>query len=97
MEIILESYKRREYEVELNFYHQFAGYGQYTIFCQVDYLGNSKMFKTHSTASRLIDKIRDEKADGESAEHIQSLYKDFFFDYTMEEEVLEWLESINDN
>lgn len=97
MEIILESCKRREYEVELNFYHQFAGYGQYTIFCQVDYLGNSKMFKTHSTASRLIDKIRDEKADGESAEHIQSLYKDFFFDYTMEEEVLEWLESINDN
>ena len=97
MKTILESYKRREYEVELNFYHGFAGYGQYTIFCQVDYLGNSKALKTHSTASGLIDEIQDAKADGESAEYIQSLYKDSFFDNTMEEIILEWIESINDN
>ena len=59
MKTILESYKRREYEVELNFYHGFAGYGQYTIFCQVGYLGNSKTFKTHSTDSGIIDIIQD--------------------------------------
>ena len=97
MKTILESYKRREYEVELNFYHWHAGYGQYGIFCKVDYLGNSKTFKTHSTASGLIDEIQDAIADGESAEHIQSLYKDSFFDDTMEEIILEWIESINDN
>ena len=97
MKTILESYKRREYEVELNFYHGFAGYGQYAIFCQVDYLGNRKALKTHSTASVLIDEIQDAKADGESAEHIQSLYKDYFFDNTMEEIILEWIESLNDN
>lgn len=97
MKIILESYKRREYEAELNFYHQFAGYGQYTIFCQVDYLGNSKMFKTHSTASGLIDEIQDAKADGESDYHIKLLYYANFFDNAMKEIILEWIESINEN
>lgn len=97
MKTILESYKRREYEVELDFYHGFADYGQYTIFCKVDYLGNSKMFKTHSTASGLIDEIQDAKADGESDHHIKLLYYANFFDNTMKEIVLEWIESINDN
>ena len=97
MKTILESYKRREYEVELDFYHQFAGYGQYTIFCQVDYLGSSKTFKTHSTNSMLIDEIQDAKMDGESDHHIKLLYYANFFDNTMKEIVLEWIESINDN
>ena len=97
MKTILESYKRREYEVELNFYHGFAGYGQYTIFCQVDYLGNIKTLKTHSTNSMLIDEIQDAKMDGESDYHIKLLYYANFFDNAMKEIILEWIESINDN
>ena len=97
MKTILESCKRREFEVELNFYHQFVGYGQYEIICEVSYNGGSNSIKTYSTASGLIDEIQDAKADGESAEHIQSLYKDFFFDNTMKEIILETLENLNDN
>ena len=97
MKTILESYKRREYEVELTFYHEFAGYGQYRVICEVSYNGRFYKITSHTTASTLIDEIQDAKADGESAEHIQSLYKDFFFDNTMKEIILETLENLNDN
>jgi len=97
MKTILESSNRGEYEVELNFYHEFAGYGQYRVMCEVSYNGHFYKITSHTTASGLIDEIQNAKADGESAEHIQSLYKDFFFDDTIKEIILETLENLNDN
>lgn len=97
MKTILESHKRREYEVELNFYHQFAGYGQYRVICEVSYNGNEYKITSHTTASRLIDEIQDAKADGESDYHINLLYYANFFDNTTKEIILERIESLNDN
>ena len=97
MKTILESSNGRKFEVELKFYHHFARNGQYRVMCEVSYNGHFYKITSHITASRLIDEIQDAKADGESAEHIQSLYKDFFFDNTMKEIILETLENLNDN
>ena len=94
MKTILESYKRREYEVRPFFYYKRKGYGQWDIACEVRCGREMKVFREYTTDSQFIDKIASMEADGGFAKDIQKAFFNKFFE-GLKEIILEWCESIH--
>jgi hypothetical protein len=95
MKATLENYKREQFEVELHFGTERAGYGQWNINCEVTFMGKSKSFKEHTTDSEFVDELSQLRADNASYEAIQQLQHDKAFD-SLSEAILEWCEDVKE-
>lgn len=91
----IENHKKQQFEIETHFRHVFTSHGMWDIECEVTFLGESKKFKQHTTASDFIDTINDMKYDDATSEEIQAAYSDRYFD-EFEERALEWCEEISE-
>jgi hypothetical protein len=95
----ISNFKGQEFQVELTYSHTFNGKGSYIINIDVMYEADRmiyiKQFHVFTTNVRLIDDIKELRDDNASHKDIQSRYHNAIFDTNLEEEILEWVEMMN--
>ena len=93
MKATTTNYYGENFEIELYFSHQIAGYGHWHILCEVTYEGEKKTFKHLTTNSEFIDSLNEARSNDATWEKIQKVYFDKAFD-DLEEIIREWCEQV---
>lgn len=97
MKIKIKTFKQ-EFEIELTYSHKVNGKGLYTIMIDVMYEEDRivyvNRFEEFTTDLRLIDDINDLRSIDASYEDIQSRYHQSIIDYTLQERIIEWIDTL---
>ena len=88
----------KEFQIELTYTHKVNGRGSYIInidvMYEVDRIIYVNRFEEFTTDSKMIDEINDLRSDDASHEDIQSRYHQTIFDYTIQERIKEWIDTL---
>ena len=99
MNTTIKNFKGQEFQTELTYSHEFNGKGSYIInidvFYEIDRMVYVNRFEEFTTNSMLIDDIQDLRNDDASTALIQSRYHDGVFNTGIEEQIIEWIESLD--
>jgi hypothetical protein len=90
MKATVESYNNK-FEVEIYFDNLFAGYGHWTIRCNIEFNGEKKEFRIKTTDSQFIDSLSEMDYNQKQSAYMDSFLSEF------EEQIVEWCENVEYN